>query len=49
MENFDRFFDAVVPKLDEIKKSLVIDWNNVADINSKTTEAIGSFRKLEID
>lgn len=48
MEKFNVYFKDVRPKLEKIRAK-VIDWNKVPDFKSKTTEAIGSFRKLEID
>jgi hypothetical protein len=49
MANFDKFFESIFPQLDEIKSTLVIDWNNVSDEKEKIKETIGSFRKLELD
>lgn len=48
IETFNTFFRSVRPSLEEIKER-VIDWNKVPDLNSKTKETIGSFRKLDID
>lgn len=48
METFNIYFREVRPKLENIRAK-VIDWNKVPDFKAKTTETIGSFRKLEID
>lgn len=48
MEIFNIYFREVRPKLENIRAK-VIDWNKVPDFKAKPTEAIGSFRKLEID
>lgn len=48
IETFNVFFRSVRPKLEEIKKREV-DWSKVPDLSSKSKEAVGSFRKLEID
>lgn len=48
IETFNAFFKSVRPKLEEIKER-VVDWSKVPDLSSKTKEAVGSFRKLDID
>lgn len=48
MEIFNEYFRSVRPRLEEIK-SKQIDWSKVPAIKSRTAEAVGSFRKLEID
>lgn len=48
MEIFNEYFRSVRPSLEKIK-GRVVDWSKVPDIKAKTSEAIGSFRKLEID
>jgi CRAL/TRIO domain len=49
MEIFNAYFRSVRPNLEELKKNSVIDWSKVPDYNTSTSEAVGSFRKLEID
>lgn len=46
-EYFEKYFKGVRPKLEEIK-ARVIDWNKVPGLK-KSSESVGSFRKLEID
>lgn len=48
MEIFNEYFRSVRPRLEEIK-SKQIDWSKVPAIKSRTADAVGSFRKLEID
>ncbi|CAH1711245.1 unnamed protein product [Chironomus riparius] len=46
-EYFEKYFKTVRPKLEEIK-ARVVDWNKVPGMK-KSSESVGSFRKLEID
>lgn len=48
MEIFNAYFRGVRPNLEQIRNK-VVDWNKVPDLKSSTKEAVGSFRKLEID
>lgn len=48
MEEFNVYFRSVRPNLEEIKAK-VIDWNKVPKMSQSAAEAVGSFRKLEID
>ena len=46
-EYFEEYFKTVRPKLEEIK-ARVVDWNKVPGLK-RSSESVGSFRKLEID
>jgi len=48
MARFQEYFRGIRPRMDEIHAK-VIDWARVPDINNMKPEAVGSFRKLEID
>lgn len=48
MEIFNEYFRSVRPRLEEIK-SKQIDWTKVPDFKKSVADAVGSFRKLEID
>lgn len=48
MEIFNEYFRGVRPSLERIKQR-DIDWHKVPNMNGKAPEAVGSFRKLEID
>ncbi|CRK93841.1 CLUMA_CG007368, isoform A [Clunio marinus] len=48
MEIFNQYFRSVRPNLEEIR-ARVIDWTKVPNFKTSESEAVGSFRKLEID
>lgn len=48
MEIFNEYFKGVRPNLEKIRNDRDIEWHKAPDMK-RTNEAIGSFRKLEID
>jgi len=48
MEIFNEYFKGVRPNLEKIRNDRDIEWHKAPDMK-RTSEAIGSFRKLEID
>lgn len=48
MEIFNEYFRDIRPRLEQLRER-VVDWNKVPSSKLGVTEAVGSFRKLEID